>query len=152
MPKASVDYVIMLKSLHHVPVDLMRKSLTELHRVLKPGGLAYLSEPIFSGAFNDILRLFHDEEHVRAQAFASVKAAVEAGEFELLQQIFFKEVIRFRGFAEFEERVIGVTHSTFNIDAGLRTELRSRIESCLGGDGIAEFHAPQRVDLLTRPR
>ncbi len=39
-PDASVDIVIMLKSLHHVPISLMDQALTEIARVLKPGGLA----------------------------------------------------------------------------------------------------------------
>ena len=61
----SVDVVFMFKSLHHVPVELMSASMQEIRRVLKPGGFAYISEPIFAGKFNDILRLFHDEEIVR---------------------------------------------------------------------------------------
>uniref|UniRef100_UPI003AF8DA1B class I SAM-dependent methyltransferase n=1 Tax=Thiolapillus sp. TaxID=2017437 RepID=UPI003AF8DA1B len=44
----SVDIVIMLKSLHHVPVPLMGKALEEIHRVLRPGGLAYISEPVYA--------------------------------------------------------------------------------------------------------
>ena len=48
---ASVDVVFMFKSLHHVPLDLMDQSLREISRVLKPGGLAYISEPVFAGGF-----------------------------------------------------------------------------------------------------
>ena len=65
----SFDVVIMLKSLHHVPVTMMRKSLSEIHRVLKIGGLAYLSEPVFQGNLNEVIRMFHDEEAVRKAAF-----------------------------------------------------------------------------------
>ena len=42
LPADSIDLVIMLKSLHHVPTELMDRALAEIHRVLKPGGLAYL--------------------------------------------------------------------------------------------------------------
>ena len=56
----SVDVVLMFKSLHHVPLEAMEPSMREIRRVLKPGGLAYISEPVFAGDFNDILRLFHD--------------------------------------------------------------------------------------------
>ncbi len=65
----SVDIVLMFKSLHHVPVDLMEVSLSEIWRVLKPGGLAYISEPVYSGNFNEILSLFNDEKEVREAAF-----------------------------------------------------------------------------------
>ena len=66
----SVDIVLMFKSLHHVPLELMEASLQEINRVLKPGGLAYISEPVFSGDFNDILRLFNNEKKVREAAFS----------------------------------------------------------------------------------
>ncbi|MEA3291548.1 MAG: class I SAM-dependent methyltransferase, partial [Pseudomonadota bacterium] len=51
LPNNSVDVVLMLKSLHHVPVEKMDQSLGEIARVLKPGGLAYLSEPVYAGDF-----------------------------------------------------------------------------------------------------
>ena len=60
LDEESTDIVMMFKSLHHVPVELMGVSLQEIHRVLKPGGLVYISEPVFSGDFNDILRLFNN--------------------------------------------------------------------------------------------
>lgn len=41
------DIVMMFKSLHHVPVDMMDQALAEIRRVLKPGGLAYISEPVY---------------------------------------------------------------------------------------------------------
>ncbi|MDM8567708.1 class I SAM-dependent methyltransferase [Candidatus Halobeggiatoa sp. HSG11] len=49
------DVVFMFKSLHHVPVELMVQALEEIQRVLKPDGLAYISEPIFAGDFNELL-------------------------------------------------------------------------------------------------
>ncbi len=58
----SVDVVFMFKSLHHVPLELMQSSMHEISRVLKPGGFIYISEPVFAGDFNDVLRLFHDEQ------------------------------------------------------------------------------------------
>jgi ubiquinone/menaquinone biosynthesis C-methylase UbiE len=71
------DIVFMFKSLHHVPLELMEQALNEVHRVLKSGGLAYISEPVFQGDFNNILRLFHDEEAVREAAFNTLKDVVD---------------------------------------------------------------------------
>src|SRR6185437_6651762 len=68
-PDASFDIVMMLKSLHHVPGDLLDAALAEIHRVLVPGGLVYVSEPVFAGAYNDIVKIFHDEGRVRIAAF-----------------------------------------------------------------------------------
>jgi len=44
----SFDIVLMFKSLHHVPVERMDHAMAEICRVLKPGGLAYISEPVFT--------------------------------------------------------------------------------------------------------
>ena len=89
LPDTSVDIVIMLKSLHHVPVDLMQRSMGEIHRVLRSGGLAYISEPVYAGEFNEILRLFNDEKAVRQAAFDALRKAVNAGLFELVEEVFF---------------------------------------------------------------
>lgn len=56
-----------LKSLYPVPME--DRGLLGVHRVLKPGGLAYISEPVYAGGFNDIMRIFHNEKSVREAAF-----------------------------------------------------------------------------------
>lgn len=150
LPNASVDAVIMLKSLHHVPVALMDQGLREVHRVLKPAGLAYLSEPIYAGAFNDILRLFNDEKRVREAAFTAVENAATSGAFALVEQIFFNATSRFKGFAEFKQLVLGATHSAFAIDAELHQQIKTAFLQHIGSDGIATFLNPHRVDLLRR--
>ena len=65
---ASVDIVLMFKSLHHVPVADMDRALAEIARVLKPGGVAWISEPVFAGDLNEVFRLFHNEQLVRVAA------------------------------------------------------------------------------------
>jgi len=144
------DAVFMFKSLHHVPVESMPTALREIRRVLKPGGLAWISEPVFAGDFNEILRLFHDESRVRQLAFAAVRDAVAAGELELVEQIFFRAPVAFRDFAEFEKLVIGVTHTQHRLSPSQLAEVRRRFESHLGADGV-HFGQPIRVDLLRRP-
>ena len=147
---ASVDVVIMLKSLHHVPVALMDQALDEIARVLRPGGMAYISEPVYAGAFNEILRLFNDEKTVREAAFAALRRAVERGPMRLEAEIHFLGSSRFEGFEEFERRVLGATHSEFDIDDALYTEIRRCFDAHLDDRGIAEFQNPLRVDLLVR--
>jgi len=46
---ASCDLVVMMKSLHHVPGDLMDDAFAEIRRVLAPGGHLYISEPVYDG-------------------------------------------------------------------------------------------------------
>jgi SAM-dependent methyltransferase len=151
LPDGSVDAVIMLKSLHHVPVGEMDQALREIARVLRPGGKAYISEPVYAGAFNEILRLFNDERMVREAAFETIRRAVAAGPLELEREFHFSSISRFDGFAEFEQRVIGATHSAFEIDDALHHEIRSRFSPHLDTEGVAEFLNPMRVDLLRSP-
>ena len=143
------DIVIMFKSLHHVPVELMEPSIREIRRVLKPGGLAYISEPVYAGDFNEILSLFGDEQAVRKAAFDAIKNAVEAGMFALVEQVFFNTPRRFESFAEFEDSVINASHSQHSLDEKLFRRVRSLFETHLGDDG-AMFWTPVRVDLIRK--
>ena len=150
LPDASIDVVLMLKSLHHVPGPLMAQALGEIRRVLVPGGLAYISEPVYAGAFNNILRLFNDERLVREAAFAAVVDAVEDGRFELAAEIFFDAPGHYADWQDFEDRMLKVTHTDHRIDAALHTRIKAAFESHLGPDG-ASFLRPSRVDLLRKP-
>ncbi|HUT42011.1 MAG TPA: class I SAM-dependent methyltransferase [Gammaproteobacteria bacterium] len=145
----SVDVVFMFKSLHHVPVDLMDQSMREIRRVLKPGGLVYISEPVFAGEFNEILRLFHDEKLVREAAFSAVKRAVDGGLFSLVEEIFFNSPMQFESFADFENRIIRATHTEHRLDEKLYGLVKQGFEACVGDDG-AHFLMPVRVDLLKK--
>jgi len=145
---ASFDIVLMFKSLHHVPVDLMEKALNEVSRVLKQGGLAYVSEPVYAGDFNNILSLFHDERVVREAAFAAVKRIVSSRRMALVTQKFFLQPMHFEDFTEFEEQVIGVTHSDHKLSTELFEEVRAKFNKCMTPAG-ADFYMPIRVDLLS---
>jgi SAM-dependent methyltransferase len=145
----SVDVVFMFKSLHHVPTGLMEQSLGEIRRVLKPAGLAYISEPVFAGEFNEILRLFNDEKKVRKAAFNSLKKAVDTGQFKLVEELFFNTPGHYENFAAFEKKIINATHSQYLLDEPLHLKVRQLFEQHMGADG-AVFSNPVRVDLLQK--
>lgn len=149
-PDASFDIVLMFKSLHHVPLDQLDAALAEIRRVLKPGGLAYLSEPIFAGPYNDILRLFHDEEAVRKAAFGAIRRAVQSGTLELVGQTFFNAPVRFSGFEQFEEQVLKVTHTQHRLSPETVNAVRTAFLRHATPDGV-KFLSPMRVDLLRKP-
>jgi ubiquinone/menaquinone biosynthesis C-methylase UbiE len=146
----SADIVMMFKSLHHVPLGVMDSAMREIRRVLRPGGLAYISEPVYAGDFNEVLKLFHDEKRVREAAFAAARRAVEEGVLELAGQHFFNTSNVFNDFAEFEQRIIGVTHTDHRLSPELLKTVRDKFEGYLGKDGAC-FTMPIRVDLLRRP-
>lgn len=147
---ASIDAVVMLKSLHHVPTGLMDAGFDEIARVLRPGGLAYISEPVYAGEFNEILRLFNDEKTVREAAFAAIRRAVDSNRFELAEEIHCNSISRFEGFEAFEQRILGATHSSFDVDDDLYRQIKSRFLPHIDQNGVAEFLNPLRVDILRR--
>lgn len=151
-PDASIDIVVMLKSLHHVPLPLLDQALAEIRRVLVPGGLAWISEPVYAGALNEVMRLFHDEKTARAAAFAALQkavAAAEPGGLRLLRQFFFQTRSHYADFAEFDARMIRVTHSDHQLSPALYQQVAAAFNSHLTAQG-ASFFSPQRVDLLQK--
>lgn len=148
-PDASFDIVLMFKSLHHVPVALMGQALREISRVLRPGGVAWISEPVYAGDLNDILRLFHDEKEVREKAFAAICQAVESGCLTLERQLFFSTRSQFDDFEQFDTRMIRVTHSDHQLSPALYQAVQEKFAAHLGPEG-ATFLNPQRVDVLRK--
>ena len=145
----SFDLVLMFKSLHHVPMEHMDTALGEIARVLKPGGLAWISEPVFAGDLNEVFRLFHDEKIVREAAFAAIRKAVDDGRLRLEKQLFFNTRSFFESFDQFDRRMIQVTHTSHRLAPELYQRVKEKFESYLTLEG-ATFLSPQRVDLLRK--
>ena len=146
---ATFDIVLMFKSLHHVPLDAMSQAFSEIARVLRPGGLAYISEPVFDGTFNEVIRLFHDEEAVRKAAFNATVQAASSDQFELVDEIFFKNRMALKSFAQFEQGILNATFMDHNPPADVLAEVRRRFESHASPEGYV-FEIPNRVDLLRK--
>jgi ubiquinone/menaquinone biosynthesis C-methylase UbiE len=145
----SFDIVLMFKSLHHVPMECMDQALSEIARVLKPGGLAWISELVFAGDLNEVFRLFHNEKVVREAAFAAISKAVDAGYLSLEKQLFFNTRSFFENFNQFDQRMIQVTHTSHQLEDELYQRVKDKFESYLTPEG-ATFFNPQRVDLLRK--
>lgn len=150
LPSASVDVVLMFKSLHHVPLARLDDALRAIAGVLKPGGHAYISEPIFAGSLNEMIRIFNDEQAVRQAAFDALCRAVDRGQFELASEVFFLVPVKFRDFAEFAARHFEVTHSERHVTVAQRASVERLFDSHLGVDGV-NLSQPMRVDLLRKP-
>jgi len=149
LPDAQFDLALMLKSLHHVPLDKMDQALAEVARVLRPGGLLYVSEPVYQGALNEVIRLFNDEGVVRAAACAALARAGANGQWQAQAELFFETPVHYKDYAEFEHRMINVTFAERHLDAAQRAAVRARFEPHMGPDG-AHFTRPMRVNLLRR--
>lgn len=150
LPDASVDVALMLKSLHHVSAGRMDAALAETARVLVPGGWLYVSEPVFAGPFNELMRLFHDEQAVRAAALAALARAHGRGVLVQVEERHFDAPIAFRDFDDFVARMVNVTHTEIALDGDLLEQLRRRFQAHQGPGG-ARFVRPMRANLLRRP-
>src|SRR4051794_40809676 len=53
---ASADMVVFANSLHHVPAALLETALAEAARVLRPGGVVYVQEPLADGPYFELVR------------------------------------------------------------------------------------------------
>lgn len=143
----SIDFVMMFKSFHHIPIDLMQKALDEIKRVTKPNALIYISEPLFSGDLSDIISIFHNEERVREEAFKAIKKSVDNEDFKLFQEIFFYTPVTYLNFDDFKSKVMDVTFNDNNISKELEEKVKNKFEQISNNQSIT-FQKPFRVDIL----
>lgn len=148
-PDASFDVALMLKSLHHVPMPLLGQALGEVARVLRPRGYLYVSEPVYAGPLNEIVRLFNDEGVVRAAAQAAVDAAIETGTWVQVAEQRFEMPVSFRDFNDFEQRMMRPTYADHRIDDAKLAAVRTVLEPHMGASG-AHFARPVHVRVLRK--
>src|ERR1700742_1383868 len=79
LDNASVDLVVFMRSLHHVPPEHLKAGLREAHRVLRSDGAVYVAEPLAEGDFFALTSLVEDELEVRRAAQAALADAGRAG-------------------------------------------------------------------------
>ncbi len=147
-PAASFDAVVFFNSLHHVPEAHMDTALAEAARVLRPGGVLYVQEPLAEGEFFELTGPVEDETRVREQAQASLG---RAGAFVELARREAVMTARFKDFEALRRRLIAVDpHRVVAVEEQERA-LRAAFER-LGRATEAgrEFEQPLRVRLLAR--
>lgn len=146
---ATFDLALMLKSLHHVPRPLMATALAEAARVLRPGGHLYVSEPVYGGPFNDIVKLFNEERVVREAAQAALDEALRSGGWTQARELVFETALHFPDFATFEQKVMRPTFADHHLDEAKLAQVRAAFEPHLQPGG-AHFVREMHVRLLRR--
>lgn len=147
---ASFDVALMLKSLHHVPMPLLARALGEVSRVLRRRGFLYVSEPVYGGPLNEVIRLFNDEGVVRAAAQAALDAAVAQGAWEQVAERCFDVPVHFADFADFEQRMMRPTYADHRIDDVKLAAVGAAFATHVKADG-AHFTRPMHVRVLRKP-
>ena len=149
-PDAGFDGAMMLKSLHHVPLAAMDRALAEVARVVKPGGWFYVSEPIYGGALNEVVRLYNDEGVVRSAAQAALDRALAVGtHWEAAGESRFVQPAHFKDWAEFAQRMLYPSFADHGITPAIVERVRAAFDPHCGPDG-AHFVRPMHVRLLRR--
>jgi SAM-dependent methyltransferase len=149
-PDASFDGAMMLKSLHHVPVEAMDASLSEIARVLRADGWLYASEPVYAGELNELVRLFNDERVVRGEAQRALDRAIASGRWTQAVERHFVVPVSFDGFADFEQRMIRPSFARHDVDDALLAEIRRAYAKQAGGEGPLKLTRPMHVRLLRK--
>lgn len=148
---AFFDGAMMLKSLHHVPTALMDKALSEVVRVLRPGAWLYVSEPVFAGPLNELIRLFNDEGEVRAAAQAALDRAIASGQWLAEAERRFEMPVSFANFEQFEQRMMRPTFADHGIDDTMIERVRQRFAPHQDPvHGTAHFTRPMHARLLRK--
>jgi SAM-dependent methyltransferase len=148
---ASADVVVFANSLHHVPGESLDAALAEAARVLRPGGLLYVQEPVADGPYFALVRAVDDETAVRAAAHAAIGRAAAHGLRHEREERFDSEVVH-PDFASFRDRVVLADAERARALSGIEDKLRERFERTAqrGADGTFRFRQPMRVDVLRR--
>ncbi len=146
----SADIVIYFNSLHHIDGDGLMKALREAARVLRSGGILYVSEPLAEGPYFELMKPAHDETAVRQRALDALRFAPEVG-LLIERQLTHLDTVRLADFQAFHDRLTSINPHIRDRFDELEEQLRASFE-LLGAktDRGWAFDQPMRVSVLRR--
>jgi ubiquinone/menaquinone biosynthesis C-methylase UbiE len=147
---ASVDAVVFMRSLHHVPAADLLGALREARRVLRPDGLVYVAEPLAQGDFFELTRMVEDEVEVRAAAQRALGDAGEVG-LERVRTREYEVRLCLQGLEALRARIVSVDPARAPRFEARRAELAEafeRLGEAGARPGVRCFGAPMRADVL----
>ncbi len=150
---ATVDLVVFSNSLHHVPVEDQQRALEEAARVLRPGGIVFVAEPLAEGAHFELVRNFDDETEIRAKAYEALNAVQDEGALVEEREVVMTAPIRYASFEEFRDRVVAIEPARAAVARQKDALLRDAFLRLGAPDGDGRlFDQPVRVTVLRRPK
>ena len=144
----TADMVVFLNSLHHVPGDSLDAALAEAARVLQPGGLVYIQEPLAEGRYFELMRPVDDETAVRAAAHAAIERAARNG-LRHERELRFDAPIVHADFEAFVDHAVLADAARAQEFPGIEDAMRERfLELAEPHEKGSFFRQPMRVDIL----
>lgn len=148
LPDGSLDAVMFMRSLHHVPEPAMIPALADARRALRPGGLVYVAEPLAEGDYFELVSIVDDETEVRAAAQRALADCGRVG-LERMQTFDYEVGSVSTGIEALRRRFVDVDPeraAAFDTHEGELAAAFARLgDECEGGRWFAQ---PMRADLL----
>lgn len=142
------DAVVVVNTLHHVPIEMMDQALQEMARTTTIGGHVIIIEPLAQGSFFEALRLVEDETVVRAEAQIALARAVRQGRFVLEKTISYVRTEGFNDIASFLARIIAVDPSREILVKENLGAIVEGVRSLAGSGGRLSLDQPIKADIL----
>ncbi len=144
----SLDAVFFSFSLHHVPESDHAAAFAEIERVLAEDGVLCVIEPD-GGPLNEVMRLFHDEDAVRATAQRSLRT-LAVPRFRHAEEFRYHSPITYGDFDGYVASHAGRSFNPGSNEADVRRpEVREAFERLAGPGG--SFRSYKRMMLLRGP-
>ncbi|MGO9743013.1 MAG: class I SAM-dependent methyltransferase [Roseiarcus sp.] len=144
------DGVFFFRSLHHVPIASMEAALAAAARKLKRDGFLIVVEPSVEGTHFPVMRPFHDETRMRAEAQRALDLYA-APAFRSRERFSFVQYPRYHDFDAFVARVMGQTFNDIPRERVETDEVRQRFAAGRTEAGDYVFMQPMRLDLFREP-
>jgi ubiquinone/menaquinone biosynthesis C-methylase UbiE len=146
---ANFDIVAFSNSLHHVPADRFSDAMREAARVLVPGGVLWVAEPLPKGGHYELCHLWNDETEIRRLAYEALQKAVSVG-LEMTKEVFFSHPAHYVDFEAFAaERSARSAHNAEMMQDRLE-EVRALFEARARPDDGYLLDRATRVNLLVK--
>ena len=142
-PDDHFDAAICVNALHHVPVPAMPRALSEVARVLRPGGRLVVIEPRASGALSRVIAVVDDETEIRNAAQAAMD---ETPALAPMLAYDYPRIERYADFDAFCDSLTAVDPERAGLIDARRTALRQAFDRhTSAADGVFTLSQPMSV-------